>query len=105
MATTTTTTTTTLRTLITARIINNLLHGKYYAEWLGTNDTQRKDNHAGVVKSLDRINDEMLLKVYEQLYVLGNEFIPCLADDDGKFLNIKIHGYYGGMTEDGSIHT
>jgi len=94
-----------LRTLITSRIIDNLLQSKHYAKWLGTTDSQRKDNHAGVVKSLDRINDEMLLKVYEQLYVLGNEFIPCLADDNGKFLNVRIHGCYGGMVEDGSIHT
>jgi hypothetical protein len=97
--------TTNLRTLITKRIVDGLLDAAWYGEWLGTTDTQRKDTHQGVVKSLDRINDVMLLKVYEQLYVFQNEFIPCLADDDGKFLNIRIKGYYGGMADDGSINT
>ena len=101
----TTNTETTLRSLITKRIVDGLLDASWYAEWLGTTDTQRRDTHAGVVKSLDRINDVMLMRVYEQLYVLQNEFIPCLADEDGKFLNIRIKGYYGGMIEDGSIHT
>lgn len=96
---------TTLRSLITKRIIDGLLDASWYGEWLGTSDTQRTDNHNGVVKSLDRINDVMLLRVYEHLYVFQNEFIPCLADENGKFLNIRIKGYYGGMTDDGSIHT
>ena len=101
----TTNTETTLRFLITKRIVDGLLDASWYAEWLGNTDTRRRDTHEGVVKSLDRINDVMLLKVYEQLYVFQNEFIPCLADENGKFLNIRIKGYYGGMIEDGSIHT
>lgn len=98
------TTTTTLRTLITQRIIDALLESPWYGEWLGDGE-RREMNHKGVVQSLHRINDVMLMKCYDQLYTFGNRFIPCHADMDGKFLNIWIKGYYGGMAEDGSMHT
>lgn len=98
------TTTTTLRTLITQRIIDALLDCSWYGEWLSSAHNREKE-HQRVVESLNRINDVMLMKCYEQLYVFGNRFIPCYADMDGKFLNIWIKGYYGGMAEDGSMHT
>jgi len=97
--------TTTARELLIKRIIDGLLEAAWYGEWLGDSDKQRRDNHAGVLKLLDRITDVMLFRLYEELYVYANEIIPCLADKDGKYLNIWIKGYYGGMIEDGSIHT
>lgn len=93
-----------IKQAIIDRITSYLMEQDYYREWLGTVDGQIRDNHNGVVKSLHRINDTMLLAVYERI-VSGAPLIPCLADQDGQYLNIKIGRYYGGMVSDGSIHT
>lgn len=90
-----------MRELIKQDVINMLLHSRFYAEWV----SGIEDNHRGVVRSLDLITDRMLLSLYARL-VRGDEIVPCLADADGKYLNILLNSRtYGGMVEDGTVHT
>jgi hypothetical protein len=62
------------------------------------------DAYEGMLKAIETITDEMLLSLYSKL-LQDYKIVPCMADEDGKFLNVIIGGCYGGMVEDGSIHT
>jgi hypothetical protein len=95
-----------MRNLIITAIINYYLHdSRGYADYLdGSHNAS--DRHDQICRALTRLSDDMLLSVYQRCLV-GNEVIICSADEDGKYADIyqPAGKYYGGMTEDGVVHT
>ena len=95
-----------MRNLIITAIINYYLHDSSgYAEYLrGSHNAS--DRHDQICRALSRLTDAMLLSVYQRCLV-GNEVIICSADSDGQYADIyqPAGRYYGGMTEDGTVHT
>jgi hypothetical protein len=95
-----------LRKKMESKLIDILLHQSApYESWLGSHKGDAvKDAHSGVVSSLSRINDDMLLSLYTRVLTRG-DIVPCLADLDGQFMNVIVGNCYGRMIQDGSIHT
>lgn len=95
----------TLRELITHALTEYLLHDcESYSDYIhGFTDPCAR--HAEIKRGLSRANDTILFALYNRA-VRDADIIPCHVDQDGKYCDILIAGrIYGGIVEDGSIHT
>jgi hypothetical protein len=93
-----------MRELIINRITDFLSESKEYAIYINGYGDYASKRHDEVVASLQRLTDQMLLSLYTRM-IQGSDIIPCSVDADGRYADIRIKGIYGGMIDDGSIHT
>jgi hypothetical protein len=93
-----------MRQLITAKIIEMLLNSNHYGKYISGYGSYTATRHKEIVSSLERANDSILLSIYTWM-ISGNELIPCSVDQDGKYADVKIGHLYGGMDDQGNIHT
>lgn len=92
-----------LRKLVTDRIIQILLDSRFYADYL----REFSDSwvaHNQTVTALSHLSDTLLFATLTKL-LNGYDLIPYRTDASGDFVNVKVGKVYGGMSEDGSIHT
>ena len=96
-----------MRNIIISEIVDTLLHSDWYGDYIH----QWRDNmpvqiHNEIVKGLNRLSDTIVLSLYKRL-LRGDKIVPCHADNAGDWLDLYLpaSNSYGGMDNDGVVHT
>lgn len=93
---------TTLRSLMLDRIRQHLIHNSAYGDYL-QRYADPFEQHRILLASLASVTDRMLLSLYTRLERDPNFFVVCVDRPD--FLSIRCGRYFGGMSENGEVHT